>query len=175
MARDIHADGAYRPLSVHRTTTNGRAAATAEEPMSTPPLPQLGWQASYERSSVDRFVREVEVERDWLDGEIEATKVRIREAKAVGARRVEEEAELVALLVSAQRELAGMEQEHREKLDSIGARAEREAERLLGAAQREAETMRAATATAAQYDGRRYLIAPPADPPEDDCYERWRR
>lgn len=174
MARDIHADGAYRPLSVHRTTTNARAAATAEEPMPTPSLlPRLRWQASYDRTSVDRFVTEVEAERDRLDDEIEATKVRIRAAKAAGARRVEEEAELLALLVSAQRAQARMEQEHFDNLDAIGARSERDAERLLDAARQEAEAMRSAAVSAAEYDRRRYLIGP-SGPPEADGHERWR-
>lgn len=107
-------------------------------------VPQgLEWQVSYDRASIERFLGEVAKERARLHREIEVTKARLEEARAANVvRAATVQAEVAALVLAAQEELAAIERHHQAVLQTIRSAAIEEAARLMAAARAEAEELR---------------------------------
>jgi hypothetical protein len=119
-----------------------------ELPSTTPD--DLRWQLSYDRSSVDRFLAEVEGERARLQADIRAARERVGASeRAAAAREREGLAAIGALALAAREELTRIEAEHRAIITTIQDAAAIEAARVLAAAHREAEAMCASTASLA--------------------------
>ena len=110
----------------------------------------LRWHRSYDRASVDRFLAEVEVERERLQTDIRAVRERVvAQDRVVAEREREGLAAIGALAVAARDELTRIESEHRAIIATIEDAAAIESARVLAAAHREAEAMRASTASLA--------------------------
>lgn len=118
--------------------------------------PPLRWQKSYERASVDRFLTEVEQERDRLREQITVAREQLRHAKAVAVESAEAQAKLAERFREVQREFDEAEDEHRTRVAAIAASASGAASRLMESASEHAAAIRfAASVVASEWPRRR--------------------
>lgn len=129
---------------------------------------ELQWHVSYDRPSMERFVAEVEAERARLQKEIDVTKARLEQARAANVvRAATTQAAVGALVLAAQEDLAGIERQHQDVLETIRAAAVEEAARLLAAARAEADEVRnVATSLSARVNRRPH---PSAEAASEGC------
>lgn len=117
-------------------------------PPATPDA--LRWRLSYDRSSVERFLAEVEEERARLQAEIRTVRGRTEaQERALEAREQEALVAIGALALAARQELTRIEAEHRSIITTVQDAAAIESARVLAAAHREADAMRASSASLA--------------------------
>jgi hypothetical protein len=127
-----------------------RIAATAAGHDAGPPIPGLegvSWRPSYDRESVDRYLAEVEAEKERLLAEIAAAEERAEAAEArcrTGAaeQSTERDALLGTLMMAARAEVDRVDAEHRAVISAIHALAEEEASRIRVQAEADAAAVR---------------------------------
>ncbi len=109
---------------------------------------EVTWKPLYERAAVEKFLSDMEAERAHLAAEIEVAQAQRDAARRVrSTRELEAQAELGALVFTLERQMAELEDSHREVIATIRDAAEAEASRVLAAARREVAAMRDMTAT----------------------------
>ena len=121
----------------------------------SPTAEALPWRRSYDRTSVERFLADIDAERTRLQRAIEQVR---RERVAVAAGVSDRTAALGAAARAAWRELEHIEGEHREIVATIRAAAETESSRILGAAHREVVAIRASAASLASLMGPEHVV-----------------
>lgn len=151
--REVHLESMpSEPRAVEREAVEFAAAG-----------PDIEWQDGYDRASVEQFFAEVEAERGRLTAEIADAQERLQRAQgALEARRLAGHADFTEIVAAAQRELAAVEEEHRELVAAIRKAAVDEAARVLAAARAEAAAVRAMVSTL-HVDLSAEEQAPPAD------------
>lgn len=129
---------------VHPTATAGRYLRRVDQlGLSSPD--ELRWELTYERTSVERFIAEIDEEVARLRTEIEAARQRAAAARSGSSARDDgPRSALSELVLAAQRELAAIEAEHERLVVAIRGAAEAEAVRVIVAARAEAAAADAA-------------------------------
>lgn len=134
-SREVHSasiSGAQETVERQHVETD--AACTSAE---------ITWREGYDRESVERFLAECEAERARLLGAIAEQHERQRAAEqAAAAHREADQADFAAIVAAAHRELAEVEEEHKELVAAIRKAAVDEAARVLAAARAEAAAVR---------------------------------
>lgn len=107
-----------------------------------PDLGALEWRRSYERSAIEKFALEVEVQRERLEAALDEAEARLAAAQAAVAERREAADKVISdLTAAARQELERVEAERDAAVAAIRVEAEEEASRLLDAARRAAASV----------------------------------
>lgn len=87
----------------------------------------LGWERSYDRVSVERFLDDAAARRAELETQLAAVLDRIQQARdALERRNAARSAELAAIVAEAHRKLAALEADHEAAVEAVRAAARHE-------------------------------------------------